>query len=142
MFTSVNKNWTFKKITATCTSGTFVDFDGTGVEIFQLIDSRIIADTFGTVDDFAGIHFDDTQITLTTDGILFGGTNGVFLSESTLGTIAAGIFYDLGTSTFSGFSVTDAFITVNGSSVFLDGAASSANITYGNLGSVHNCRFF
>ena len=142
MFTSVNKDWTLKNITATCSSGTFLDFDGTGVEIFQIKNGRVIADTLGTIDDFNGIHFDDTQLTATTDGFLFGGVNGVFLAESNLGVIAAGTFYDLGSATFGGFSVTDAFMTLNGSSVFLGGAASSANLTSGNLGSVHNSRFF
>lgn len=142
MFTSVNKNWKANNITFTCSSGTFIDFDGTGTEIFQMGDVRIIADILGTIDDFAGIHFDDTQLNITTDGFTFGGTNGVILLEANLTTIAAGTVYDLGTATFNGFSVTDAFITLNGASVFLDGAASSANITSGNIASVHNCRFF
>lgn len=142
MFTSSNKSWTLKNITVTCTSGTFIDFDGTSTEIFQILNSRIIADTLGTIDDFAGIHFDDTQLTVTTNGFLFGGANGVILAEANLSVIAAGTLYDLGTATFSGFSITDAFATLNGASVFMDGAASSANINAGNLGSVHNSRFF
>lgn len=142
MYTSVNKNWTLKNISNICSSGTFLDFDGTGAEIFQLKNSRVIADELGTIDDFAGLHIDDTQFTVATEGFLFGGINGAFLAESSLGVIEAGTFYDLGTATFAGFSVTDAFMTLNGSSVFLDGAASSANITAGNLGSVHNSRFF
>jgi hypothetical protein len=142
MFTSLNKSWTAKEITLTCSSGTFIDFDGVGTEIFQLRNSRVIADTMGTIDDFAGIHFDDTQMTVTTDGFSFGGVNGVILLEANLVTIAAGTLYDLGTATFSGFSVTDSFATLNGTSVFLGGAASSANITSGNIGSIHNSRFF
>lgn len=142
MFTSVNKDWTAKDISLSCTSGTFIDFDGTGVEIFQLKNNKITADTFGAIDDFGGAHFDDNQITLTTEGLLFGGTNGVILIESALATIAAGTFFDLGTATFTAFSITDGFYTLNGASVFLDGAASSANINTGGLGSTHNCRFF
>lgn len=142
MFTSANKNITFKNITITCTSGTFIDFDGTGAEILQISNGRLIVDVLGEIDDFAGIHIDDTQFTIATDGFLFGGTNGAILAEANLGTINAGTFYDLGTATFDGFSITDAFITLNGSSVFLGGAASSANLTSGNLGSVHNSRFF
>ena len=142
MFTSLNDNWSASKITFSCTSGTFLSFTGTSTEIFQLHECVVTADILGTIDDFAGIHFDDTQFTVTTDGLLFGGVNGVILLEANLGVIAAGTLYDLGTATFSGFSVTDAFVTLNGSSVFLDGAVSSANITSGNLGSVHNSRFF
>ena len=142
MFTSVDKNWTVKSITMNCASGTFIDFDGTGAEIFQLKNSVVIADTLGTIDDFGGIHVDDTQYQVTTDGFLFGGVNGVILIESALGTIAAGTFYDLGTATFTGFTITEAFTTLNGTSVFLDGAADSVNIITNDLGSVHNCRFF
>jgi len=142
MFTSLNKTWTLADIAINCTSGAFVDFDGTGVEIFQIRNSVVAADTLGTIDDFAGIHFDDLQLAVTTEGLLFGGANGVILLEANLTTIAAGTLYDLGTATFGSFSVTDAFVTLNGTSVFMDGAASSANIDVGGLGSVHNCRFF
>ena len=142
MFTSTNSNWTIKNITITCSSGTFIDFDGSGVEIVQIKNSVIVADTFGTMDDFGGTHIDDVQYAITTDGLLFGGVNGVILIESVLGTIAAGTMFDLGTATFTGFSVTDGFNTLNGASVFMDGLASSANISSGGLGSVHNSRFF
>ena len=142
MFTSLNKTWTVKNITLTCSSGTLVDFDGTGAEIFQILNCVIVADTLGTLNDFQGMHIDDTQFNITTDGFTFGGANGVILIESVLGTIAAGTFFDLAAATFNGFSSTDAFITLNGSSVFIDGAASSANINAGGLGSVHNSRFF
>lgn len=142
MFTSVNKNWTIKNMTCTFSSGTFVDFDGTSVEVLQIVACKLIGSIIGTIDDFAGIHIDDTQMTIATNGILFGGTNGVILLESNLGAINAGTFYDLGTATFNGFSITEAFVTLNGSSVFLDGLTGSGNITTGNLASVHNCRFF
>ena len=142
MFTSLNESWTLKNITITFASGTFINFDGTGIEILQILNCRLNGATLGTIDDFAGIHIDDTQFTISTDGFLFGGANGVILAEANLGSIDAGTFYDLGAATFAGFSVTDAFVTLNGSSIFLDGAASSANINAGSLGSVHNCRFF
>lgn len=142
MLTSLNKSWTLKDVGIVAASGTMLDFDGTSTEIFQLKNCKINVDILGTIDDFAGIHIDDTQFTVTTNGFLFGGTNGVILAEANLGTINAGTFYDLGAAVFSGFSITDAFITLNGTSVFLDGAAASANIGAGNLGSVHNCRFF
>ena len=142
MFTALNSSWTIKNITISCTSGQFLDFDGTTSEILQLKNSVVFADTLGTIDDFFGIHIDDTQFQVTTDGFLFGGTNGVILLESALGAINAGTLCDLGIATFSSFSVTETFFTLNGASVFLDGAAGSANITSGNMGSIHNSRFF
>jgi hypothetical protein len=142
MFTSLNSTWTIKDIAITCSSGTFMDFDGTGVEIFQLLNSVVIADTIGTINDFQGIHMDDSQFTVTTDGFTFGGANGVILCESLLGTIEAGTFFDLGAATFASFSATDGFMTLNGASVYLTGLASSGNIDAGGLGSAHNSRFF
>lgn len=142
MFTSLNKSWTLKNLTLTCSSGALMDFDGTGAEILQVLSCNVVADTLGTINDFKGIHFDDLQFNVTTDGFTFGGTNGVILFESILGEIAAGTLLDLGAATFDGFSVIDAFFTLNGASVFLSGAASSANMNAGRLATVHNCRFF
>jgi hypothetical protein len=142
MFTSASKSWTVTDITLNCTSGTLLSFAGTGAEILQLKDTVINVDTLGTISDFAGIHFEDNQITIATNGLVFSGTNGVILVDSSLATIAAGTFFDLVAATFTGFSITDGFYTLNGTSVFLDGAASSANIASGGLGTVHNCRFF
>jgi hypothetical protein len=142
MFTSVDKSWTIKDITINCASGIFIDFDGTSTEIIQLKNSIIIADILGTIDDFNGIHLENTQFQITTNGFLFGGSNGVTLVESAFGSIDAGTLFDLGIATFSSFSVTGTFVTLNGASIFLDGAASSANITAGNLGAIHNSRFF
>lgn len=142
MFTSTNAGWTLKNITASCSSGTFVAFTGLSTEILQLNSCVVTADTLGTVSGFAGAHFDDTQYQVTTDGFTFGGSNGVILIESTLGTIEAGTLYDLGSATFSGVSITDGFTTLNGSSIFVSGLASSGNINSSGLGTIHNCRFF
>jgi hypothetical protein len=142
MFTSVNNSFTIKDIKFDCASGTFLSFSGSGIEIVQLLSVVVIADTMGTFGDFAGVHFDDAQLTATTNGFTFSGSNGVILLEANLITIAAGTMYDLGTATFNGFSITDSFATLNGASVFLSGAAASANINAGSLGTVHNCRFF
>jgi hypothetical protein len=142
MFTSLNTNWTLKNITTTCSSGTFIDFDGTGSEVLQVLNCVIITDILGTIDDARGVNFSANQLSITTNGFEFGGANSVVLVESTLATIAAGTLFSLNAATFGGFSVTDGFYTLNGTSVFISGAASSANIDVGSLGSVHNCRFF
>jgi len=142
MFTSVNKTWKIKNITIDCSSGTFVDVSGTSTEVFQLVRTILACDKFGSIADMLGLQISDMQISVTTDGVLFAGSFGVALIEDMLATIDAGTFFDLGTSTFSGLSITDCFTTINGSSVYLDGAAGSANLTSTGLGSVHNCRFF
>ncbi len=142
MFTSANKSWTIRNISAICLTGTFAAISGTGSETFQMLSVNVKASTLGTASSLAGFHIHDTEQTVTTNGFVFSGSNNVALIEASLSTISAGVLYDLGTSTFSGFSITDNFTTINGTSVFLSGAASSANMNAGSLGSVHNCRFF
>lgn len=141
-FTSTNASWIIRDITISFATGAFLAFTGSGAQIFQSLSCVLTGATLGTLGDFAGIHFDDTQQVITADGFTFSGTNGVALLEANLSTIDAGTLYDLSTATFAGFSITDAFATLNGTSIFLDGAASSANITTGNVGSIHNSRFF
>lgn len=142
MFTGSSVTSKLKNIKITCSSGTFLNFVGSGTEIFQLVDSTVIASTLGTIGGLNGVQLTSVQFNVTTNGFLLTGSNGVMLTTSMLATIAAGTLFDLGTSTFNGISFTDCFSTLNGSSVFLSGAASSANLNTGALGSVHNCRFF
>ena len=142
MFTATSASCTFKNIKLSCTAGTLIDFNGSGSEILQFLNCIILAGTVGTISDFLGMRFEGTQGVITTNGILFAGANGVFLVDASFVTISAGKMFDLDSATFDSVSITDGFYTLNGTSVFLDGAASSANINSGGLGSVHNCRFF
>lgn len=142
MFTSVNSTWKIRDLTVSCASGTMLDYSGSGVEILQIIDSTIVADTLGTISGFVGMHVDDVIVNTTTDGLTFSGTCGVMLIEALLVTAAAGTVLDLNTAVLDSLSIDNCFVTLNGSSVFLDGAAASANIASGGLGTVHNCRFF
>ena len=142
MFMATGITVTLKEMTATCTSGTFMNFTGTGVEILALHDSVINADILGTIDGVRGLNFENMQFIAATNGFLFGGSNGIILVGPMLSAISAGTLLDLGTATFDGVSINSSFTTLNGASVFLDGAASSANINAGDLGVLHNCRFF
>jgi len=142
MFTSVNKSWTIRNISANCSTGSFCAISGTTSEIFQILGVKIAASSLGTVSGLAGFHIHDAQLNVTTTGFTFSGTNNVALIEASLGTINAGTLFNLGTATFAGFSVTDNFVTLNGTSIFLSGAAASANMIAGSLGAIHNCRFF
>ena len=142
MFTSVNATWKLKSITASCVTGQFMSFTGSGAEIFQLENCAVDADSLGSISGIRGMQIDDLQVTALTDGFTYSGANGVVLIESVLGEIDAGTFIDLSAATFAAISITDCFTTLNGASVYMDGAASSANIDAGGLGSIHNCRFF
>jgi len=60
----------------------------------------------------------------------------VFLFEPTLSTLSAGKFIDLGTATFDSISINETNLNYVSGSVFLSGAAGSANINAGGLASV------
>lgn len=142
MFTGVNKTVKFKDITITCSSGTFISFSGTGAEIFQILGSVIVADIVGSIGDALGVQIGDSQMTCTTDGLTFSGTNGVALIRDGLHTINGGTLFDLGSATFDGISFKSNFNTLASGTFYLGGAASSANLTSGGLGTVVDCRFF
>lgn len=140
MFTANAADCKIRDIKTVCTSGTLLDFNGSGTEVFQFLSSTVDCATFGTIDGVGGLYIDGCVISCSTSGVSFGGANGVALIDSISATMAAGTFADLNAATFDGFSITECFVTVNGSSVFVDGAAGSANINAGGLGSIHNCR--
>jgi hypothetical protein len=142
MYTATNSTFTIKNITSVCSSGQAFDISGSGTEVFQLIACDITCDTLGTIANMAGIQIASHQFEITTDGLTFSGSFGSALFNGILANIQAGTVFDLGTATFAGISFLSCFNTLQGTSKFLDGAANSANITTGGLGSMNNCRFF
>lgn len=142
MFTGGGSDWRIKDLTINCATGQLFDVSGIGTESISVQDCEIAADTLGLLEDFGSLTMTGNVFTVTTQGVTFGGVNGVVLIAANRPTIAAGTMYGLGAATFTAFSVTDCFATLNGISVFLDGLVSSGNIVSGGLGTVHNCRFF
>ena len=78
---------------------------------------------------------------ITTDGISLLNNITAFYMQDNLVTLNGGTFMDLGTATLEGFTLTNPFVILAGGTTFLSGAASSANINSGGLGSVLNGRF-
>lgn len=142
MFTANAASFTLKDVSLTCATGTFIDINGTGVEIAQVSECNISCDTLGSADDVAGFRMANNQISVTTNGLLFGGSIGVALISGAIATVSAGTLFDLGAATFNGLTIVFCFATLNGASSFLDGAASSANINTGGLGSLSQSRFY
>lgn len=141
MFTSVDNVGKIKGISLNYASGTLLAVSGTGVEIFQILDCVLNGATLGTMSGLAGIQLFNIQYIQSTDGLVFSGTNGVIYVDAMLNTATAGTILDFDTSVFSEISINNCFNILSASAVFLDGAASSANINSGGLGSVHSCRF-
>jgi hypothetical protein len=141
MFTALNATCKLRNITTASATGTFIDFSGSGVELLQVVDSHVITSILGAVGGAGGMQFSGSQFEATTNGMAFTGANGVALMGAFLCEVDAGTAFDLGTATFSAISFNEGFITLGAGAVFLDGAAASANIDAGGLGTVHNCRF-
>lgn len=141
MFTAVNATCKARNITTVSATGAFIDFSGTGIELLQVIDCHVITDTLGTVGGVGGVQLSGSQFEVSTNGMTFTGANGVVLAGSFLCNVDAGTAFDLGAATFSAVSFNEGFVSIGAGAVFLDGAAASANIDSGGLGTVHNCRF-
>jgi hypothetical protein len=141
MFTSVNPALTIKDISITCATGTFVDTTGSSTGTIRLSDISIPnVKNLGAIDSVRAITVNNMSTTaITGDGFVFSGTgisanlNGMLFSA-----VSAGVdLYKLGTATFKKLRIDN--IAVNASesgSVFLSGAAASANIEGGAVANV------
>jgi hypothetical protein len=99
-------------------------------------------DTIGTVDGITSLQFNNVAWNdIKTDGISLLNSNTAFYMQDNLVTLNGGTFLDLGTATVEGFTLTNPFAILAAGTTFLSGAASSANINSGGLGSIVNGRF-
>ncbi len=141
MITSVNNSNKIRDIILTCNSGSFLDVScATGTNVFQVVSCRINCDEVGTIDNMYVVNFQNIIWTVLTDGVTFTNNNSIISYFQNIGTISAGTFIDLGTSTFDGFSFSNSFGVLSLGSTFLSGLASSGNINSGGLATVINTR--
>lgn len=140
MFTSVGNNNKITRITLVCASGTLLNIDGEGTGIFQLFDMTVgVCDTIGTFNDLLGSQMTNVAFgSITTDGILFTGTHGIFLASGNLITLAAGTLFDLGTATFNSFTFTSSFPNIASGATMLSGATGSANVNTGGFATLQD----
>lgn len=123
-----------------CPNGQMFDISGGGVGIFQLLNMNIeSADTLGVWNNLAGSQISNIFMeSYTTNGLLFTGAHGVFVSDATLINVNAGVMYDLGTATFDGFTLTNSFPNVSAGATFLSGLTGSGNVNAGGLATMVN----
>jgi len=139
MITSTGNSNKIARITLACPNGTLMNIDGQGTGIFQMFDMTVgVADTLGT---WTALSSQITNVafgSITTDGLLFTGSHGIFLASGNLMNLVAGTLFDLGTATFDGFSFTSSFPDIASGATMIDGAAASANINTGGFGTVQD----
>ena len=143
MFTGVDASSKITKIQLTCTTGTLLDISATGPGVsFQLIDVTVVAcSSIGTFDGITASQFSRvTFLNIVTSGLTFVGTQQVFLAFSNRYVLTLGSVFDFGTATFDAISIDNVLATLSAGATFVNGAAGSANINMGGLGSVVNSR--
>jgi len=143
MLTGVDPNFRVDRVTLGAPTGQLVDMGGTGVGIFQMIETTISScDTLGTVEDmfltrFKGVAYED----VITNGFVFGGVNDIIVLDTAVVFLNGGTAYDFGTSVSNNITITNQFLEgTTGGTKFIDGAAGSANIAVGGLATVTNSR--
>jgi hypothetical protein len=143
MFSCIDGSAKLTKFKALCATGKMFEASSTsGFDVFQMIDMTVEdCATVGTVDNLQAIQISDVSWeSITVAGINFLNTINVFISQNNLVVQSGGDFLDLGTATFNGFSVLNAFTFLSSGVTLLKGLASSGNIITGGLGVVTNTR--
>jgi hypothetical protein len=143
MFTGVDAQNRISNLSISCANGRVINWSVTASpKLLVFADVVItIADQLGTFvvgATSSTVRLSNlTVLTATTDGFDFSGTfNVLFIDVLFLVNLAAGTFLDLGTATFAAVIITQFAATLASGSFFLSGAAASANIASGGIGSV------
>lgn len=141
MFTSVDNSNKIRDIALIFASGTLLDISCSAcTNLFQMVSCRCTGDEIGTIDNMYVSNFQNMLWDITTDGLTFTNNNSIISFTQNVGGITAGNFVELGTSTFDGFSFTNSFGVLGAGATFISGAADSANVNTGGLGTVINTR--
>ncbi len=143
MFTST-KTWRIERIRVDCATGTFFSMIGTGAEVIQVVDMTVTScDVIGNIEDIAAAQISNVSFEdIKTNGISFTGNMSTYISATDLIVLNGGTMFDLGTATFDNLSIDGANTAILAAgTTFLSGAAASANINAGGLGSLEDTRF-
>lgn len=139
MFTFPDVTARVERLTINCANGRMINFTTTSTKIFRMNDCTIgSCDRLGLMDGTDAIaRFTNVSPgAITTDGLSFTGTWRSFFYEVSATTINGGSLFNLGTATFDSFYCDTVLATVNAGATLIAGAAGSANINAGGVGSV------
>lgn len=137
MFTFVDTTARISYITIACPNGRVYNWSDTTTKVLRAHDLTI--STCLQVGIFTGVSgvlrfTNHSASSVTTSGLSFFGNFRSVLYEIAAVTIAAGTVFDLGTATFDNITIDGVLGALNGSSIFVSGAASSANINAAGQG--------
>jgi hypothetical protein len=141
MFTILNTRSRISQLSISCVSGRVVNLSDNTDTIFRMNDVSVACDRFGLFNSSGanGTTMRFTNVSpssITTSGLTFLGGWNTLLWEISAANILAGIFFNLGTATFSAFISNTVLVNVSAGATFLSGATGSANINSGGIGQV------
>jgi len=146
MFTGSGVSFVLSNIRLSATSGQVFNMtDSTGLALFSL--SNVVIDSCNKLGAIAGSSFGEIRIStlyansVITDGFNFGSATVIkFSAKDIVATVASGVLFKLGTAVFNDFTLNRARVDLAVGVSLLSGAAASANISSGSLGTVINCK--
>ena len=142
MFTGTDPNFKIVNITVSAPNGNIYNTTSAGgAGIVQMVESNIQdCQNIGTMNGnfitrFTNVAFEN----IIAGGLTFTGTHSILVVDVGVAFLGGGALIDLGTATFDTISIAGGNIASSApGSVFLSGAAASANINVGGLGAVIN----
>lgn len=140
MFTFNDVTARINNISIDAPNGRLFNWTDTSFQFFRVSDVTIIScDKIGRFNGSNSVvRFTNVSPnSVASDGCEFLGNFRAFLWEVSAGAIDAGSYLKLGTATFDSFLTNTLLVTLNGSSVLLDGATGSANINTGGSGVIY-----
>jgi hypothetical protein len=145
MFTASDTANKITRVTLDAPSGRLFNIDApTGAGLFQFVDATVDScDRAGIFTGLAAFQLVNVAYNnIKTDGHTFAGAFNIFTSQTNLSFVNGGSLFDLGAATFNAFDIDKSFVSLAAATKMLTGAASSANINVGNVGSVTGTRIF
>lgn len=142
MFTATDKNIKIKDIYIKCNSGTVFDISSTTkAHIFRLYTCGVECDTIGNFDNLnIFLLFNTLFYNVITDGFTFtGDTNVALFNIFGINMFSgSGTAIDLGSATFTAFTIDKGSLNINTSGYVLDGLTASGNINSAGIGTISN----
>lgn len=144
LITMTDVNTRITNVGFVCSSGSFFDVDGTGVESCTLDYVSVTCDTIGDVDNIDEFDVSRCVFTAASAGMTTTGAIGEFHINDSHMTVTAtnGTVIDLGTATFDKLLLRDIeFANPTGTGYGVDIAAAGANLNSGKFGFIAGCTF-
>lgn len=146
MFTGIDPSVKFINITISCPNGDVFDMTSTGApSTVQMVESNVQeCETLGTISGafitrFTAVAFENVK----TNGLTLTGEQQIFIIDTAVAFLGAGVLVDFADSEFQSISVSNLTVPVSASGTYiLSGLADSGNIVVGGIATVTNNKIF